>query len=424
VIGINGRGSFEERGRVNVGLGYAISSNQVKHFLPELLATKIAQHGTLDAVFGNRSEGVVCYTMNIDAPIAKAGLALGDRLIAFEGRPIASANDFLNVISTYPAGWPAEVTFEHEGVEKTVHVRLTPLPYVRVARRVGPQEKPPQEEQPEEKPAEEKPNEEKRDEEKPGEQPDQPQRPRLQVERPGLPLEDAGKIRDAELNRAIAHDVVDRWRRNSSPSAAAKALRLVSEIRRDGEVVGKQTLVLTGDGRLRADYEIDGRRIIVACDGQECWTSLPGRDVQVVPRGKAILDPHFAQAAALSLLLEGGKLDAWGQVQLDGADKADRRLCYRLSATDAETTEQLFVWLSVFDHAGQPHVELVKTGVGTDDDEPIASTLYGDWREAAGLLLPHERTLVRGLDESIELSVVTISAEAVDRVEDEQFRTP
>ncbi|MCU0879162.1 MAG: trypsin-like peptidase domain-containing protein, partial [Pirellulaceae bacterium] len=29
VIGINGRGSFQERGRVNVGLGYAISSNQV-----------------------------------------------------------------------------------------------------------------------------------------------------------------------------------------------------------------------------------------------------------------------------------------------------------------------------------------------------------------------------------------------------------
>ena len=33
VIGINGRGSFEERGRVNVGVGYAISSEQCKNFL-------------------------------------------------------------------------------------------------------------------------------------------------------------------------------------------------------------------------------------------------------------------------------------------------------------------------------------------------------------------------------------------------------
>ena len=30
VLGINGRGSFEERGRVNVGLGYAISANQCR----------------------------------------------------------------------------------------------------------------------------------------------------------------------------------------------------------------------------------------------------------------------------------------------------------------------------------------------------------------------------------------------------------
>ncbi len=32
LIGINGRGSFEKRGRVNVGVGYAISINQIKRF--------------------------------------------------------------------------------------------------------------------------------------------------------------------------------------------------------------------------------------------------------------------------------------------------------------------------------------------------------------------------------------------------------
>ena len=32
LIGINGRGSFEKRGRVNVGVGYAISINQIKNF--------------------------------------------------------------------------------------------------------------------------------------------------------------------------------------------------------------------------------------------------------------------------------------------------------------------------------------------------------------------------------------------------------
>ena len=73
VIGINGRGSFKDRGRVNVGVGYAISIEQIKNFIPEMLATKVALHGTLNAVFGNRRAGVICYQLNLDSPIADAG---------------------------------------------------------------------------------------------------------------------------------------------------------------------------------------------------------------------------------------------------------------------------------------------------------------------------------------------------------------
>ena len=43
VIGVNGRASFEKRGRVNVGVGYAISSNQLRNFLG-CLKTKLL-HG-------------------------------------------------------------------------------------------------------------------------------------------------------------------------------------------------------------------------------------------------------------------------------------------------------------------------------------------------------------------------------------------
>ena len=64
VIGINGRGSFQDRGRVNVGLGYAISANQIKNFIPDLLATKLVEHGTLDANFSERDGKVVCSTIN------------------------------------------------------------------------------------------------------------------------------------------------------------------------------------------------------------------------------------------------------------------------------------------------------------------------------------------------------------------------
>ncbi len=130
VIGINGRGSFADRGRVNVGLGYAISSNQVKNFYPALLATHLTEHGTLDAQFGNRQGKVVCETLNLDAPIAQMGLELGDELIEFQNQLIHSANAFTNLISTMPEGWPVQLKIRKaDGTEQSLWTRLLGLPY-------------------------------------------------------------------------------------------------------------------------------------------------------------------------------------------------------------------------------------------------------------------------------------------------------
>ncbi|HEB52904.1 MAG TPA: trypsin-like serine protease, partial [bacterium] len=48
IVGINGRISIGDRGRVNVGVGFAIASNQIRNFLPDLIAGRHAEHGTLD----------------------------------------------------------------------------------------------------------------------------------------------------------------------------------------------------------------------------------------------------------------------------------------------------------------------------------------------------------------------------------------
>ena len=50
LIGINGRGSFEKRGRVNSGVGYAISINQIKNFLAQLKAGMDTDHASLGAL--------------------------------------------------------------------------------------------------------------------------------------------------------------------------------------------------------------------------------------------------------------------------------------------------------------------------------------------------------------------------------------
>jgi hypothetical protein len=53
---------------------------------------------------------------------------IGDRLREFGGRPIHSANQFLNILGTYPAGWPVRVVYEHDGHSITRTVRLERLP--------------------------------------------------------------------------------------------------------------------------------------------------------------------------------------------------------------------------------------------------------------------------------------------------------
>jgi S1-C subfamily serine protease len=410
VIGINGRGSFEERGRVNVGLGYAISANQVRNFIPELLATKVAQHGTLDAQFGNRLGGVICQTINLDSAAAKAGLALGDRLISFEGVKIEDANQFTNLVSIYPAHWPVALTFEHEGTQKSIVVRLTPLPYEPIVREQPKTEGP----KPEPKP--------KDDEEKKSEG-DKPKLPEL---KPGQAKPDfgkAGEIRDAKLNEQIARDLIIRWQDSLKPSRDIAAVTITSVIFRGEEKVGSQQLTFSAAGQVRATYEVDGNTTSVGYDGKEYWLQPAGKPVQTISAGKAHRDPHFAQATVLAGLLQSQAWEQAGKLSLDGSDKAAGQLCYRFAVTDKDS-EQLFVWLSVVNDQLQPELKLIKSGVGHDDDEPIDSTLYRQWMVAAGVNLPHERTLVRSLAETERLRVESTSVHTIAKATPEMFARP
>src|SRR4051812_45649977 len=58
LIGINGRISLEKRGRVNVGVGYAISINQIKNFMGHLRVGLDSDHATLGASMESESEDV------------------------------------------------------------------------------------------------------------------------------------------------------------------------------------------------------------------------------------------------------------------------------------------------------------------------------------------------------------------------------
>lgn len=125
LVGINGRGSFEKRGRVNVGAAYAISINQIKNFLGTLRAGRIADHATLGATASNDSGGrAVVSDIAETSDAYRRGLRIDDEIVSFAGRPISTANGFKNVLGILPKGWRVPLSYRRGGKRYDILVRL------------------------------------------------------------------------------------------------------------------------------------------------------------------------------------------------------------------------------------------------------------------------------------------------------------
>ncbi len=128
LIGINGRISLEKRGRVNVGVGYAISINQIKNFLPQLRAGMDTDHASLGMSVESSTDegrlGRLTVKNMILSETSRRGVARGDEILNFAGRPLRSVNQFKNVLGIYPKGWRLPLVYQHGGEKREVLVRL------------------------------------------------------------------------------------------------------------------------------------------------------------------------------------------------------------------------------------------------------------------------------------------------------------
>ena len=108
LVGVNAQIMTRFGLRQNTGAGYAISSNQVKRFLPPLKAADGKR------VSGGRIAGLTLGS-NADAPAvvqavpagsdaAKAGFRKGDVIFVFERAAVANVRDFAGVLGRYPVG--------------------------------------------------------------------------------------------------------------------------------------------------------------------------------------------------------------------------------------------------------------------------------------------------------------------------------
>ena len=128
LIGVNGRASFEKRGRVNVGVGYAISINQIKRFESHLRSGRIVDHATLGATVSTDADGQVTVNDVLETSSAfRRGLRYGDEVIEFGGREIRSANALKNALGVFPPGWRVPIAFRREGKRFDAYVRLEAL---------------------------------------------------------------------------------------------------------------------------------------------------------------------------------------------------------------------------------------------------------------------------------------------------------
>lgn len=128
LVGINGRISVEKRGRVNVGAGYAISINQIKHFMDHLRGGHIVDHATLGATVRTGSDREVVVDSILDLSAAyRRGLRENDEIVSFAGRSIGSVNQFKNILGIYPKGWSLPLVYRRDGKKQEIIVELRAL---------------------------------------------------------------------------------------------------------------------------------------------------------------------------------------------------------------------------------------------------------------------------------------------------------
>jgi serine protease Do len=137
LIGINGRGSFDKRARINSGVGYAISINQIKNFMGHLMSGLDADHASLGATVTTQTDKTGIGRMEVtqmleSSDVYRRGLGFGDELVSFDGRPIFSVNHLKNVLGLFPRGWrlpmeyrrPSDRGEDETGARKEILVRL------------------------------------------------------------------------------------------------------------------------------------------------------------------------------------------------------------------------------------------------------------------------------------------------------------
>jgi len=388
VIGINGRAAFATRGRVNVGVGFAVSSEQVKNFIPELMSARVAQHGTLDAQFAMRGGRVICEAINLDSRAARAGLRLGDQILSLNGTTIVSSNQLASLMSMLPCNWPVVVQYERDGKPLEFAVRLSALTYVPSA---------------EDGPIEE--------DKKQGE-PDNDKVPRDQgrgQQKTQFARLTPGSLLSFQENRKNANRLIDRWRNQTEANDIhpTKAIRWIGKIIEDAHIVDRVSSVICRDGRFlvtEKDNQISFYR-----GGTGFFRANTGQEPKSVS-----LDEFLSNGFVLQSVVQAARYNdhLWSelgiQIELDGGDPISGGRAYRIRIS-GKTSLPLIIWLSMDDVP-----QLLKVGFDEDGSPVHPTIIFEDYKDFEGFNISARRRLAMGVQAMTKREWVLDSAEAIE----------
>ncbi|MDF1660747.1 MAG: trypsin-like peptidase domain-containing protein [Planctomycetota bacterium] len=127
LLGINGMIQTRFQSRVNSGVGYAISVEQCKLWIPVLKAAKGGSypHATTSGIsvrknFSERGALV----RSVGGAAKKAGVLDGDRILKIDGRVVRNHARFGGIVGMYPGGSKVTLTIDRKGEEVKIPLTL------------------------------------------------------------------------------------------------------------------------------------------------------------------------------------------------------------------------------------------------------------------------------------------------------------
>jgi serine protease Do len=133
VIGIN-TAIATDKGSSD-GVGFAIPSDTARTIYKSLVASGRVQRGAIGVTFYAQTRpallrsfgadhGVVVDSVQPGSPAEKAGLKLGDVILAINGQPISSGNDLVQIVSSSRIGSRVNVKYLRDGKTRTTSVEV------------------------------------------------------------------------------------------------------------------------------------------------------------------------------------------------------------------------------------------------------------------------------------------------------------